>query len=312
MEKKMRIVYMGTPELAAVILERLLAAGYDVSLVVTQPDRPKGRGGALSQSPVKALATKRGVPVFQPEKVRLPEAVRVIRKAKPDMIIVAAFGQILPKEILALPRFGCVNVHASLLPKYRGAAPIQWAILDGEKETGVSIMAMDEGLDTGAVYSRMIVPILATDTAGSLHDKLAAAGAQALLDAIPKIADGTLLPVAQGESPTPYAAQIKKEMGKLDFTKSAEELERRIRGLNPWPSAYTYLHGKQCKFWQAETAEGDGEPGVVAEVSREAIYVQTGKGRLVLREIQIEGKPRMKVADFLRGNQVAAGEHFGE
>ena len=188
----MRIVDMGTPEIAAVILKALLEAGYEVVLAVTQPDRPKGRGKALSQSPVKELAAAWNVPVFQPEKVRLPEAVQVIREAKPDMIVVAAFGQILSKELLSLPRLGCVNVHASLLPKYRGAAPIQWALLDGEKETGVSIMAMDEGIDTGAVYSRTSVPVLDTDTGGSLHDKLAEAGASALLDAIPRIADGTL------------------------------------------------------------------------------------------------------------------------
>lgn len=308
----MRIVYMGTPEIAAVILKALLEAGYEVVLAVTQPDRPKGRGKALSQSPVKELAAAWNVPVFQPEKVRLPEAVQVIREAKPDMIVVAAFGQILSKELLSLPRLGCVNVHASLLPKYRGAAPIQWALLDGEKETGVSIMAMDEGIDTGAVYSRTSVPVLDTDTGGSLHDKLAEAGASALLDAIPRIADGTLRAVPQGEMTTPYAKQLKKEMGRLDFTRSAAELERWIRGLNPWPSAYSYLNGKQCKLWKAEAVPGDGVPGTVTEVSRDSFTVQTGDGRLVIRELQLEGKPRMKTGDFLRGNRVTAGQRFGE
>ncbi|MDO4316821.1 MAG: methionyl-tRNA formyltransferase [Lachnospiraceae bacterium] len=308
----MRIVYMGTPEIAAVILRRLLEAKYEVVLAVTQPDRPKGRGKALAQSPVKELAAAWNVPVFQPEKVRQPEAVQVIREAKPDMIVVAAFGQILSRELLSLPRLGCVNVHASLLPKYRGAAPIQWAILDGEKETGVSIMAMDEGVDTGAVYSRRAVPISDKETGGSLHDKLAEAGASALLEAIPGIADGTLRAVPQGETTTPYAKQLKKEMGRLDFTRSAAELERRIRGLNPWPSAYSYLNGKQCKLWSAEAVPGDGEPGTITEVGRDSFTVQTGDGRLVILELQLEGKPRMKTGDFLRGNRITAGQRFGE
>lgn len=308
----MRIVYMGTPEIAAVILRRLLEAGQEVVLAVTQPDRPKGRGKALAESPVKALAKAWNVPVFQPERVRLPEAVQVIREAEPDMIVVAAFGQILPKELLTMPRYGCVNVHASLLPKYRGAAPIQWAILDGEKETGVSIMAMDEGLDTGAVFRQVAVPISEDETGGSLHDKLAEAGAEALLAAIPKIVSGEILAVPQGEMTTPYAKQLKKEMGRLDFTRSAAELERLIRGLNPWPSAYSYLNGKQCKLWKAETAPGDGIPGTVTEVTRESFTVQTGDGRLVIRELQLEGKPRMKTGDFLRGNRITVGQQFGE
>lgn len=308
----MRIVYMGTPEIAAVILRRLLEAGQEVVLAVTQPDRPKGRGKALAEPPVKELAKAWNVPVFQPERVRLPEAVQVIRDAGPDMIVVAAFGQILPKELLTMPRYGCVNVHASLLPKYRGAAPIQWAILDGEKETGVSIMAMDEGIDTGAVFSQVAVPISEDETGGSLHDKLAEAGAAALLDAIPRIVSGELRAVPQGEMTTPYAKQLKKEMGRVDFTRSAAELERLIRGLNPWPSAYSYFNGKQCKLWKAETVPGDGIPGTVTEVNRESFTVQTGDGRLVIRELQLEGKPRMKTGDFLRGNRITVGQQFGE
>lgn len=308
----MRIVYMGTPEIAAVILRRLLEAGQEVVLAVTQPDRPKGRGKALAEPPVKELAKAWNVPVFQPERVRLPEAVQVIRDAGPDMIVVAAFGQILPKELLTMPRYGCVNVHASLLPKYRGAAPIQWAILDGEEETGVSIMAMDEGIDTGAVFSQVAVPISEDETGGSLHDKLAEAGAAALLDAIPRIVSGELRAVPQGEMTTPYAKQLKKEMGRVDFTRSAAELERLIRGLNPWPSAYSYFNGKQCKLWKAETVPGDGIPGTVTEVNRESFTVQTGDGRLVIRELQLEGKPRMKTGDFLRGNRITVGQQFGE
>lgn len=308
----MRIVYMGTPDIAATVFSALLEAGHEIVLAVTQPDRPKGRGKALAESPVKVVAKQWNIPVFQPEKVRLPESVEVLRKAKPDMIIVVAFGQILSKEILSMPVYGCVNVHASLLPKYRGAAPIQWALLDGEKETGITIMRMDEGIDTGDIYTKTVVPIGPEETGGSLYDRLAAAGAKAILDAIPLIVEGKLKPVAQGEMTTEYAKQLNKSMGYLDFSKSAAELERWIRGLNPWPTAYTYLKKKQLKIWKAEITEGLGNPGEVVEVGKDFFSVQTGENRLVIRELQLEGKPRMKAGDFLRGNSVTVGELLGE
>ena len=305
----MRIVYMGTPEIAATILERLLEEPYEVVLVVTQPDRPKGRGNTLTCSPVKELAVSRGIPVFTPEKLRLPENVEVVREAEPDMIVVAAFGQILPKSVLDIPRYGCINVHASLLPKYRGAAPIQWSILDGESETGITIMYMNEGLDTGDILLQKVVPIDAEETGGSLHDKLAETGAEALVEAIPGIIDGTLEPVPQGEMTTPYAKQLTKEMGRLDFSWDAEKLERYVRGLNPWPGTYTFRDGQMLKIWAAEVCDGSYEamPGTVVAVDKNSFSVQTGSGVLRVTEVQPQGKRRMSAEEYLRGYRLEQG-----
>ena len=325
----MRIVYMGTPEIAAVILERLLEEPYEVVLAVTQPDRPKGRGKAMACSPVKELAVSRGIPVFTPEKLRLPENVDVIREAAPDMIVVAAFGQILPKSVLEIPKYGCVNVHASLLPKYRGAAPIQWSILDGEKETGITIMYMNEGLDTGDILLQKVVPISPEETGGSLHDKLAVAGAEALVEAIPGICDGTLVPVPQGEMTTPYAKQLTKEMGKLSFTRDAAELARYVRGLNPWPGTYTYRDGAMLKIWKADASEiseacdcgadaanpstkADAIPGTVVRVTKTQFFIATGCGLLSVSEVQPEGKRRMSAEEYLRGYALVPGTVLGE
>ena len=299
-----RIVYMGTPDIAAVILERLIQEPYEIVLAVTQPDRPKGRGHEMAFSPVKETALKHGIPVFQPEKLRNPEAVAEIEKAKPDMIVVAAFGQILPKSVLSLPKYGCINVHASLLPAYRGAAPIQWAILDGQKETGVTIMYMNEGLDTGDILLQKAIPIADDETGGSLHDRLAELGAEALTEALPKILDGSLKPVPQGEMTTPYAKQLTKEIGKLDFTQPAELLERYVRGLNPWPGTYTFLNGKLLKIWKADVTElskDAGEPGSITDINAETFTFVTADGGLRILELQPEGKRRMKTAEFLRG-----------
>lgn len=299
-----RIVYMGTPDIAAVILERLIKEPYEIVLAVTQPDRPKGRGHEMAFSPVKETALKHGIPVFQPEKLRNPEAVAEIEKAKPDMIVVAAFGQILPKSVLSLPKYGCINVHASLLPAYRGAAPIQWAILDGQKETGVTIMYMNEGLDTGDILLQKAIPIADDETGGSLHDRLAELGAEALTEALPKILDGSLEPVPQGEMTTPYAKQLTKEIGKLDFTQPAELLERYVRGLNPWPGTYTFLNGKLLKIWKADVTElpkDAGEPGSITDINAETFTFVTADGGLRILELQPEGKRRMKTAEFLRG-----------
>ena len=299
-----RIVYMGTPDIAAVILERLIKEPYEIVLAVTQPDRPKGRGHEMAFSTVKETALKHGIPVFQPEKLRNPEAVAEIEKAKPDMIVVAAFGQILPKSVLSLPKYGCINVHASLLPAYRGAAPIQWAILDGQKETGVTIMYMNEGLDTGDILLQKAIPIADDETGGSLHDRLAELGAEALTEALPKILDGSLEPVPQGEMTTPYAKQLTKEIGKLDFTQPAELLERYVRGLNPWPGTYTFLNGKLLKIWKADVTElpkDAGEPGSITDINAETFTFVTADGGLRILELQPEGKRRMKTAEFLRG-----------
>ncbi|MBP5354406.1 MAG: methionyl-tRNA formyltransferase [Lachnospiraceae bacterium] len=326
----MRIVYMGTPEIAATILERLLAEPYEVVLVVTQPDRPKGRGKALACSPVKELAVSRGIPVFTPEKLRLPENVEVVREAAPDMIVVAAFGQILPKSVLDIPRYGCINVHASLLPKYRGAAPIQWSILDGEQETGITIMYMNEGLDTGDILTQTVVPIDADETGGSLHDKLAEAGAEALVQAIPGIIDGTIAAVPQGEMTTPYAKQLTKEMGRLEFSWDAAKLARYVRGLDPWPGTYTYRDGQMLKIFRAtaampdecgscpDTAPADCDvcadgavPGTVVEVRKDAFRIQTGCGTLLVTEVQPQGKRRMSAEEYLRGYRLAEGTLLG-
>ena len=309
----MKIVFMGTPDFAVGALEALVEAGHEVVAVVTQPDKPKGRGKEMQMTPVKACAMKHNIEVFQPVKIKTSEAVEVLKGFAADLFVVAAFGQILSKEILDMPKFGCVNIHASLLPKYRGAAPIQWAILDGEKETGVTIMQMNEGLDTGDMLTKVIVPIEDTDTGESLFDKLADAGAKLLLETIPQIEAGTLQPEAQDDSKSTYAKMIKKEMGHIDWKKEAVVLERLVRGMNSWPSAYTYLNGKTLKVWEAsvEEKESNAAAGEVVEVTKDSIKVQTGKDLLVLKQIQLEGKKRMDVAAFLLGYKVETGTFLG-
>ena len=299
-----RIVYMGTPDIAAVILKRLIREPYKVVLAVTQPDRPKGRGKELAKSPVKLVAEEAGIPVFQPLKLRDPEAVRTVAKAKPDMIVVAAFGQILPKEVLDLPKYGCINVHASLLPAYRGAAPIQWAIIDGQRETGITIMKMDEGLDTGDILLQKSIEIASDETGGTLHDRLADLGAEALCEAIPGVLDGTLKPVAQGEMTTPYAKQLTKDMGRLDFTKPAEVLARMIRGFDPWPGTFTDLDGKFLKIQKAEPVilkDSGLKPGTITDITKKSFTYVTTVGGLRVLELQPEGKRRMTTEEFLRG-----------
>ena len=309
----MRIVFMGTPDFAVGALEALVEAGHEVVAVVTQPDKPKGRGKEMQFTPVKICALKHNIEVFQPIKIKNPEAISVLREYKADLFVVAAFGQILSKEILDMPKYGCVNIHASLLPKYRGAAPIQWAILDGEKETGVTIMQMNEGLDTGDMLTKVIVPIEDTDTGESLFDKLAEAGAKLLVETIPQIEAGSLKGELQDDSLSSYAKMIKKEMGHIDWSKEAVVLERLVRGMNSWPSAYTHYNGKTLKVWEAvvETGEAKAEPGTVVEVTKDCIKVQTGQNLLVLKQIQLEGKKRMDVAAFLLGYKVETGTVLG-
>ena len=309
----MKIVFMGTPDFAVGALKALVEAGHEVVAVVTQPDKPKGRGKEMQQTPVKACALKYNIEVFQPVKIKTPEAVEVLRGYDADLFVVAAFGQILSKEILDMPKYGCVNIHASLLPKYRGAAPIQWAILDGEKETGVTIMQMNEGLDTGDMLTKVIVPIEDTDTGESLFDKLAEAGAKLLIETIPQIEAGTLQPEVQEDSLSTYAKMIKKEMGLIDWKKDAIVLERLVRGMNSWPSAYTHFNGKTLKIWEAgvENSEEKAAPGTVVEVTKNSIKVQAGKDFLVLKQIQLEGKKRMDVAAFLLGYKVEVGTVLG-
>ena len=313
MRGKMRIVFMGTPDFAVGALEALVEAGHQVAAVVTQPDKPKGRGKEMQVTPVKACALKHNIPVFQPVKIKTPEAVEVLKSYEAQLFVVAAFGQILSKEILDMPEFGCINIHASLLPKYRGAAPIQWAIIEGEKETGVTLMQMDEGLDTGDMLAKCIVPIDDRETGESLFDKLAAVGARLLVDTLPAIEAGSLKGEPQLEEESCYARMIKKEMGLIDWSQPASRLERLVRGLNSWPSAFTYLNKKVLKIWEASVEDSDGKeaPGTVTEVTREVIKVQTGDGLLVLKTIQLEGKKRMEVKAFLLGCSVEAGIKLG-
>lgn len=310
----MRAVFMGTPDIAAEVLKSLLASEHDIIAVVTQPDRPKGRGKELAMSPVKMVANEHGILVLQPEKIKAPEAVEQLRELAPDIILVAAFGQIISKEILELPRYGCLNVHASLLPEYRGAAPIQWAILDGKEKTGITIMRMDEGIDTGDMICTVEVPITPEETGGSLHDKLAAAGGPLLLQAMKQVEEGTAIYTPQNHEAHTYAKMLRKELGKLDFTEPAEKLERYIRGLNPWPSAYTYRDGKVIKFWSADVSfeRFDACPcGTLVSVKNGMLWIMTGDGVLQVTEVQPEGKRRMTSEEFLRGYPLTPGMVFG-
>lgn len=305
----MRVIFMGTPDFSVGTLEALVEAGHDVCLAVTQPDKPKGRGKEMQFTPVKEAALKHGIPVFQPKKVRQPECVEELRKYNADICVVIAFGQILPKEILELTPHGCMNVHASLLPAYRGAAPIQWALISGEKVTGITTMQMDEGLDTGDMLLKVEVPITDEDTGETLHDKMAAAGARLAVETLAAMEAGTLKPEKQGETTTPYAKMLKKEMGNIDWSKPADEIERLVRGLNSWPSAYTKWDNKVMKIWRAEVAaeNTDAAPGTIVKVGKDSFAVQTGNGLLVVKELQIPGKKRMNADAFLRGYQIAEG-----
>lgn len=307
----MRVIFMGTPDFSVGTLEALIAAGHEVCLAVTQPDKPKGRGGRMQYTPVKEKALFYNIPVYQPKRVRDPECVEELRKYKADVMVVVAFGQILPKEILEMTPYGCINVHASLLPKYRGAAPIQWAIIEGEKVTGVTTMQMDEGLDTGDMILKTEVPVTADETGESLHDKLAAAGAALCVETLKALEDGTAVREKQGDSPTAYAKMLTKELGNIDWAEPAVKIERLVRGLNSWPSAYTHWNGKVMKIWRAaaEASEtADVQPGTVVSVEKESFAVQTGDGVLRVLEVQMPGKKRMDAGAFLRGNTMEPGE----
>lgn len=305
----MRVVFMGTPDFAVGTLEAILAAGHKVVGVVTQPDKPKGRGKNMQFPPVKETALAHDLPVYQPAKVREEAFIDTLGKLEPEVIVVVAFGQILSKEILDMPKYGCVNVHASLLPKYRGSAPIQWAVINGEKESGVTTMLMDEGIDTGDMLKKVVVPLDEKETGGSLFDKLASEGAKLLVETLKELEQGTATRTPQKDEQSTHAKMLDKKLGLIDFSKSAEEIERLIRGLNPWPSAYTGYNGKTLKIWDAEVVdrEMDGELGQVVLVTKQELFVKTGKGLLSLQEVQLEGKKRMDVDAFLRGNAVEVG-----
>lgn len=309
----MKIIFMGTPDFSVGTLEALADAGHEIVLAVTQPDKPKGRGKEMQYPPVKEAAMKRGIPVFQPVKIREPECMEELARYQADVMVVVAFGQILPAKILQMAPYGCINVHASLLPKYRGAAPIQWAVIDGEKVSGVTTMQMDEGLDTGDMLLKKEIPLDPDETGGSLHDKLAAAGAALCVETLRRLEAGTLAPEKQGESPTAYARMLRKEMGRIDWTQDAAKIERLIRGLNPWPSAYTVWDEKTMKIWEAEVWEEntEAEPGTVTEVGKDFFAVQTKQGQLKIKQLQIPGKRRMDAGAFLRGYKVEKGSCLG-
>lgn len=307
----MKIIFMGTPDFAAASLEALIASKHEIMAVVTQPDKPKGRKGELTPSPVKAIAVEKGIKVYQPVRVREQEFVEILRGYNPDVIIVVAFGQIIPESILEIPKYGCVNIHGSLLPKYRGAAPIQWAVLDGEKETGVTTMLMDKGIDTGDILLKRVINLAEDETAGSLFDKLMVLGAETILETLEGLENGSITPEKQGESPTDYAKMLTKAMGLIDFTRTAAELDCFIRGMNPWPSAYTVLDGKTLKIWKAKPVDGNGGAGSVLSVGKDSFIACCGENALEILEVQLEGKKRMSAGDFLKGTHLEPGTEFG-
>ena len=305
----MKIVFMGTPDYAAKALEKLIDR-HDVTAVITQPDKPVGRGNKIKFPPVKELALEKGIEVFQPNKVKSKEFVEILKNIEADVFVVAAYGQILSKEILEMPKYGCVNIHASLLPKYRGAAPIQWAIADGEKETGITIMQMDSGIDTGDMLFKKAIPIMDSDTGGSLHDKLAVLGGEAVIEALELIESGKITPEPQNNDESCYAKMLTKETGRIYWNISAAEIERLVRAMNPWPCAYSDIEGLgMVKILKARAIHGESAPcGVISEVDkRQGFFVGTGDGLLLVENIQVSGKKAMDVSSFLLGNKLNEG-----
>lgn len=309
----MRVLYMGTPDFAVDTLEAVIKAGHELVGVVTQPDKVKGRGGKISFPPIKEAALKHDLDIYQPVKVRDDSFIEKVRALEPEVIVVAAFGQLLPKTLLDIPPFGCINVHASLLPKYRGAAPIQAAILNGEEETGITIMYMDVKLDTGDIILQERIPIAKDETGGSLHEKLAKLGAKLLVETLEKLEDGSAPRIPQDDTLATHVRMLDKEMGNIDFNQPAINIERMIRGLNPWPSAYTKLDGKTLKLWRANVVEfqGEGRPGQIVEVNKNSFTIMTGKDALEIHELQLEGKKRLSCDAFLRGYPIKTGIIMG-
>jgi len=308
----LRVIFMGTPQFACPTLQRLIDRGDEIPAVVTQPDRPKGRGQKSVPPPVKELAERHGLPVLQPIKVRAPEFIESVREMNPDVVVVVAFGRILPKALLEIPRYGCINVHASLLPRYRGAAPLNWCIINGETETGVTTMLMDVGLDTGDMLLKKATPIDPDEDTSSLHDRLSLIGADLLHETLDLLVQGKLVPEKQDDALSCYAPMLKKEDGLIDWTRDARTIRNLVRGMTPWPGAFTYLDGKLVKVYRARIGEGEGAPGTVLDAGRDGIEVACGGGSLLLDELQLEGKKRLPVRDFLAGCRIAPGTAFGK
>ncbi|MBU8877775.1 methionyl-tRNA formyltransferase [Bacillus sp. FJAT-29790] len=311
-----KIVFMGTPDFSVPVLQQILNDGYEVIGVVTQPDRPVGRKRVLTPPPVKVEAEKHGIPVFQPEKIRQPEELEKILALNPELIVTAAFGQILPNELLEAPKYGCINVHASLLPELRGGAPIHYSIIQGKEKTGITIMYMAEKLDAGDILTQVEVPIAETDTVGTLHDKLSKAGSNLLSETLPKLLNGELEPIPQKDEDATFASNIRREQEKIDWTKTGEEIYNHIRGLNPWPVAYTTLDGTAVKVWESEKIKTvlKEAPGTIINLEADALVVSTGNETAIkIIELQPSGKKKMTAEQFLRGagSQMEIGTQLG-
>ena len=309
--QELRTVFMGTPDFALQTLQGLIDAGCNMVGVYTQPDRPKGRGKQLAAPPVKELAQKYEIPVFQPTKLRNPEAVAELENLKPDLIVVVAYGQILPKSVLDIPKHGCINVHASLLPKYRGAAPINKAIIDGEQVTGITTMYMDVGLDTGDMLVKKATPIGPDETAGELHDRLAILGREAMEETLARLCAGTLQREAQDDEQSSYAPMMKKEDGRIDWSRSAQKVHNHVRGLDPWPGAFTTYNGELLKLaGTSPSTSGGAQPGQVLEADSNGVRIACGEGSLLVGELQLAGKKRLSAGDFLRGCPLSTEDQF--
>ena len=306
----MKLIFMGTPDFAVPCLECLIEAGYDIPAVFTQPDKPVGRKQILTPPDVKVCALKHNLTVYQPDSMRGEEAMDVIRRIDPDAIIVAAYGKIFPKEVLDYPKYGCINVHGSLLPKYRGAAPIQWAVINGEKETGVTIMQMNEGIDTGDILLRRAIPVDIDDTAESMFDKLSSLGGETLVEALEMLERGELTAEKQDESLSSHAPMLNKSISQIDWSKSGMAVHNLVRGLYSWPIAYTMFGGKKLKIIKTSPCDKSGEAGTV--ISLDPLTVACGEGSVIIRELQLEGKKRMDSKSFLIGHRMCVGDRLGE
>ena len=306
----LKVIFMGTPEFACPTLQTLIGRDEQVVAVVTQPDRPKGRGQRLMPPPVKELAARHAIPVYQPNKVRDPDFIEMLRTLAPDVIVVVAFGQILPKALLDIPPLGCINVHASLLPCYRGAAPLNWCLINGELETGVTTMLMDVGLDTGPMLLKQSTPVDQNEDIVSLHDRMSVMGAELLSETLDGLAAGAIIPQEQEDSRSCYAPMLKKEHGRIDWHRDARSIHNQVRGLAVWPVAYAFLDGQTLKVYRTRTAEGTGLPGTVLRADKRGIEVACLQGSLVIEELQLAGKKRLDAASFLAGFAIPAGAQF--
>jgi methionyl-tRNA formyltransferase len=312
MTKTFKIVFMGTPAFAVPTLSALNDSRHSVLQVVTQPDRPKGRGRNVTAPPVKIAAQDLNIPVVQPDKVKTDEFIDFLTKLHPDLLVVTAYGHILPKAILEIPKIGCINVHASILPKYRGAAPIQWAIINGEEETGITTMMMDVGMDTGDILLTETVPIYPEDTAGTLHDRLAMIGAEVLIDTLTQLADGNLKSTPQDDSKATVAPMLKKEDGRIDWNRPASSIANQIRGMSPWPGTFAFIGDKRLKIFKAipVAAELTGTPGTVLISFANELRIATGDGALSVLEVQSESGRRLNIKDYLLGHPIEPGMKF--